>query len=294
MIASKAVPRIPSLRRGIIRRPGEFVLRVALYVLVILGAIVYAIPFYWMVRTAVMPAWQVYLFPPVWIPAEIQLAHFATPFKAFPFDRWFLNSAIIATMTVLGVILSASLVGFGFARLRFPGRDLLFTIVLATMILPEHVRMIPTYLLFVQLNWVNTFLPLVVPAWLAPAFHVFLLRQFFMTIPQEMVDAAYIDGCTPLGVYSRIALPASLPALGVCAVFSFSAAWNDFLYPLLYLTKTDVYTVAIGLRLFQSQLATNMQAMMAAATLSALPMIALFFFAQRYFVQGIVITGVKG
>jgi multiple sugar transport system permease protein len=277
-----------------IRRPAEFVLRIVLYVFVIIGAFIYVVPFYWMIRTAIMPARQIYLFPPEWIPEEIQLQHFATPFKAFPFDRWFLNSAIIATTTVLGVVLSASLVGFGFARLRFPLRGLLFTIVLATMILPEQVRLIPTYLLFVQLEWVNTFLPLVVPAWLAPAFHVFLLRQFFMTIPQDMVDAAYIDGCSPLGVYWHVALPASLPALGVCAVFSFSGAWNDFLYPLLYLTKTNVYSVAIGLRLFQSQLATNMQAMMAAATLSALPMITLFFLAQRYFVQGIVITGVKG
>jgi len=269
-------------------------LRCLLYIAVIIGAIAFAIPFYWMVRTAVMPRQQVYLWPPVWIPAEIQLQHFATPFRAFPFERWFLNSGIIATVTVLGVAASASIVAYGFACLRFPGRDILFMVVLASMILPQQVVLIPTYLLFVRLNWVNSFLPLLVPVWLGPPFFIFLLRQFFMVIPREMIDAAYIDGCSPLGTYARIILPLSLPALGVCAIFSFTFAWNDFLYPLIYLTRVHLYTVAIGLRLLQGLLGRDIQALMAAATLGALPTIVLFFIAQRYFVQGIVITGVKG
>ena len=275
-------------------RPGEVILRVLLYLTVTVGAVLFAIPFYWMIRTAVMPMFQIYTFPPEWIPAELHLENFQTPFRTFPFARWFLNSGVIASLTVIGIVLSASLVGFGFARLRMPLRDLLFVVVLSTMMLPDQVRLVPTYLLFVKLGWLNTFLPLVVPTWLAPAFHVFLLRQFFMTIPPEMDDSAYIDGCSPLGVYWRIALPLSLPALGVAAIYSFTYAWNDFLHPLIYLTKVDIYTVAVGLRLFQSTLATDMQALMSASVLSALPTIFLFFVAQRYFVQGIVITGLKG
>ncbi len=277
-----------------LRRPEDFVLRVCLYVMVITGAIVFAIPFYWMIRTAVMPAWQIYIFPPEWTPAEIHLQHFSTPFSVFPFARWFSNSAIVALLTVVGTVLSSSLVGFGFARLRMPLRDLLFVIVLSTMMLPEHVRLVPTYLLFVKLGWVNTFLPLVVPTWFAPPFFVFLMRQFFMTIPSELDDAAYIDGCSPLGVYWRIALPLSLPAVGVTAIYSFTWSWNEFLHALIYLQKVDIYTVSVGLRLFQGQLATNMQALMAATLLTMIPTITLFFIAQRYFVQGIVITGLKG
>lgn len=270
------------------------VLRVLLYLAVALGAIVFAIPFYWMIRTAVMPGHQVYIFPPVWIPEEIRLENFRVPFQAFPFARWLLNSATIGGLAVIGAVLSSSITGFGFARLRMPLRDFLFVVLLSTMMLPDQVRLIPTYLLFVKLGWVNTFLPLVVPTWLAPAFYVFLMRQFFMTLPSEMDDAAYIDGCSPLGVYWRIALPMSLPAIGVAAIYSFTYAWNDFMHPLIYLQKIDIFTVAVGLRLFQSSFVTNMQGLMAAALVSALPTITLFFIAQRYFVQGIVITGLKG
>jgi len=275
-------------------RPSRLALRVLLYLTVGLGGVIFAIPFYWMIRTAVMPADQIYLFPPEWIPNSLHFENFQTPFKTFPFGRWFLNSGTIASLTVVGVVLSTSLVGYGFARLRFPGRDILFLVVLSTMMLPEQVRLVPTYLLFVKLGWTNTFLPLVVPTWLAPAFYVFLMRQFFMTIPPEMDDSAYIDGCSPLGVYWRIVLPLSLPALGVAAIYAFTFAWNDFLWPLIYLTKVEVYTVAVGLRLYQSTLATDLQALMSAALMSAVPTITLFFVAQRYFVQGIVITGLKG
>ena len=275
-------------------QPGQVVLRALLYVGVLFGAVIFAIPFYWMIRTALMPMDQIYLFPPEWIPNSLHWENFQTPFRTFPFGRWFLNSGTIAVLTVMGVVLSSSLVGYGFARLRFPFRGAMFVVVLATMMLPDQVRLVPTYLLFVKLGWTNTFLPLVVPTWLAPAFYVFLMRQFFMTIPPEMDDSAYIDGCSPLGVYWRIALPLSLPALGVAAIYAFTYAWNDFLHPLIYLTKVDIYTVAVGLRLYQGTLATDLQAMMAAALMSAIPTIALFFVAQRYFVQGIVITGLKG
>lgn len=268
--------------------------RLLLYLAVGIGGFIFAVPFYWMIRTAFMPAWQIYIFPPQWIPAELHPENFQAPFEVFPFARWFVNSAIVATVSPLGAVLSSAVVAFSFARLRTPFRDAIFVVVLATMILPEHVRLIPTYLLFVKLKWVGTFLPLIVPKWFAPAFHVFLLRQFFMTIPKEIDDAALIDGCSPIALLLRIHLPLSLPALGVVAIYQFTWDWNDFLYPLIYLHGVKRFTVAVGLRLFQGQLATNMQAMMAAALLAVLPTIVIFFFAQRYFVQGIVVSGVKG
>jgi multiple sugar transport system permease protein len=268
--------------------------RVLLHLVVIAGGVVFAIPFYWMVRTAIMPAWQIYLYPPQWIPAAINTNYSNAIFGVFPYTRWYANTGVIAVLTVVGTVVSGSVVGFSFARLRFPFRDTLFVVLLATMMLPEQVRLIPTYLLFVKLHWINTFLPLIVPTALGPAFYVFLMRQFFMTIPPEMDDAAYIDGCSPLGVYARIALPLSLPAVGVAAIFAFTFAWNDFLNPLIYLQDVNLYTLSIGLSLFQSQLATNLQALMGAALLSMVPTVLVFFIAQRYFVQGIVLTGLKG
>jgi len=270
------------------------VYRVLLYLVVGIGAVIFAIPFYWMIRTAFMPAWQIYQFPPQWIPAELHPENFVKPFAVFPFGSWFLNTFTVAILSTIGVVLSSSIVGFSFARLRFPFRDTIFIIVLATMILPEHVRLIPTYLLFVKLKWVGTYLPLIIPKWFAPAFHVFLLRQFFMTIPSEIDDAALIDGCNPWSLFWRIHLPLSVAALGVVAIFQFTFEWNDFLYPLIYIHEMKDFTIALGLRLFQGQLSNKLQELMAASLLAVLPTIVLFFFAQRYFVQGIVVSGVKG
>jgi len=272
----------------------ELIYRAALYTAVIIGAVIFGIPFYWMVRTAFMPAWQVYIFPPEWIPAEFHPENFLAPFEVFPFGAWFLNSGLVAVLSTLGAVLSSALVGFSFARLRFPFRDAIFLLVLATIILPEHVRIIPTYLLFAGLGWVDTYLPLIVPKWFAPAFHVFLLRQFFLTIPKEMDDAAFIDGCSPWSLFWRIHVPLSVPALGVVAIFQFNYEWNDFLHPLIYVHQVNDFTIALGLNLFRGQLALNLQDLMAASLLAILPTILLFFLAQRYFVQGIVVSGVKG
>jgi len=284
---------IVDIQRIRIRLPA-LTLRVLLYIVVLVGAVVFAIPFVWMVRTAIMPPWQIYLFPPQWIPERIELHNFAEPFKAWPFGRWYMNSALLVVLNATGTVLSGSLAGFTLARLRFPGRDFFFLVILATMMLPGQVRLIPTYLLFTRLHWVNTFMPLFVPAWFGPAFDIFLLRQFFMTIHRELDDAARIDGCGYFGLYWRIALPLSLPALGVVAIFNFTFNWNDFMGPLIYLGDVRKYTVALGLRLLQGQLYTDLQAVMSAAVLSLLPVLIVFFLAQRHFVQGIVITGVKG
>ena len=272
----------------------ELIYRILLYLAILIGAVIFAMPFYWMIRTALMPKWQVYQFPPQWIPAEFIWSNFKNPFKVFHFEMWFLNTLIIAVTSMIGTTLTASLTGFSFARLRFPLRDFLFVIVLATMILPEHIRLIPNYLLYTELGWVDTFLPLIVPNWFAPAFFVFLLRQFFLTIPRDYDDAAYIDGCNPLSLFWRIHLPLSLPALGVVNIFMLTFIWNDFLNPLIYIHKEPQFTVALGLRLFQGRMANNMQDLMAASLIAILPTLIVFFFAQRYFVQGIVVSGVKG
>ncbi len=294
-MTTTTIPRLDKLHTGNLV---ELFYRVLLYITVIIGAIIFATPFYWMLRTSVMPATQVYLFPPVWIPERLDWQYYAdlfSPFFPFPFVRFFWNSTFIAILSALGTAISSSIVGFSFARLRFPLRDFLFVIVLATMILPEHVRLVPTYLLFIQLGWVGTYLPLIVPNWFAPAFYVFLLRQFFMTIPKELDDAAFIDGCSPIGLFWRIHLPLSIPALGVVLIFMITHQWNDFLHPLIYIQgQVKLYTVALGLSLLQGHMSQKMQELMAASVLGVLPTIIMFFFAQRYFVQGIVVSGVKG
>jgi ABC-type glycerol-3-phosphate transport system permease component len=274
--------------------------RVGLYLLVTVGAIAFGLPFLWMIRTTVMPSTQVFRFPPEWIPNQVVWHYYTDVFKyqlvgGVTFQRWIWNSFVLSTLSSIGVVVSSSIVGFSFARLRFPAKDVLFMVLLATMILPFHVRLIPTYLLFSKLNWVGTYKPLLVPMFFAPAFSVFLLRQFLMQIPREMDDSAYIDGCSPLGVYFRIHLPLSLPALGVTMIFQFNGMWNNFTEALLYLRDAPLYPVALGLRFYQGQFReTNIQLLMCASLISILPPIVLFFLAQRHMVQGIVITGVKG
>jgi len=291
MAVGVEVERRPHYRKN---NHQEVLLRGLLYLAIIVGAVIFALPFVWMIRTALMPKFQVYQFPPQWIPEEFVWSNFKNPFKVFHFELWFLNTILIAVTSMIGTTLSAAITGFSFARLRFPLRDFLFVVVLATMILPEHIRMIPNYLLYTELNWVDTYLPLIVPNWFAPAFFVFLLRQFFLTIPRDYDDAAYIDGCNPLSLFWRIHLPLSLPALGVVNIFQLTFIWNDFINPLIYLHKEPQFTVALGLRLFQGRMSNNMQDLMAASLLAVLPTLIVFFLAQRYFVQGIVVSGVKG
>jgi multiple sugar transport system permease protein len=276
-------------------RPQEFVLRIVLYMVVLAGAIAFAIPFVWMIRTAIMPTWQIYTFPPEWIPEELHLENFREPFKVFPFARWYRNTAMLVVLNVFANLLTNSMAAFSLSRLRYPGRDAIFMIILATMMIPYQVRLIPQYLLYVRLGWINTMFPLWVPTFLADnAFSIFLLRQFFMTIPIEMDDAAVIDGCGIFGLYWRIALPLSLPALGVVAIYQFTWTVNNFMAPLIYLENMKLFPIALGLAFFRGRYYTRMAELMAATLMVVTPMMILFFLAQRYFVQGIVMTGVKG
>jgi len=281
--------------RRIKARPQEFVLRLLLYVVVSAGAIAFAIPFVWMIRTAIMPTWQIYSFPPEWIPAELHFENFREPFKVFPFTRWYMNTAMLVVLNVFANVLTNSMAAFSLSRLRYPGRDALFLVVLAIMMVPYHVRLIPQYLLYARLGWINTMYPLWVPTFLADnSFSIFLLRQFFMTIPTEMDDAAVIDGCGIFSLYWRIALPLSLPALGVVAIYQFTWTVNNFMAPLIFLEDTRLFPIALGLAFFKGAYYTRMAELMAATLMVISPMLVLFFLAQRYFVQGIVMTGVKG
>jgi ABC-type glycerol-3-phosphate transport system permease component len=255
---------------------------------------VFTIPFLWMLSTSLKAPGDVLLQPPKWIPNPIKWENYVTAWTVAPFNRFLLNTCIITTLSVIGYALSSSIVAFGFSRVHFPTRDLWFTVLLATMILPSQVTMIPLFLLFFRLGWLNTFKPLIVPSFFGSPFYIFLLRQFFMTLPKELDDAATIDGCGALGIFWRIILPLAEPALATVAVFAFIYNWNDFLRPLIYLTSMEKMTIAVGLRMFQGYHYTEMHLMMAASTVALIPVIVAFFIAQKYFIQGIALTGMKG
>ncbi|MGQ9632244.1 MAG: carbohydrate ABC transporter permease [bacterium] len=266
--------------------------------IIIPGAIFTLIPFAWMVSSSLKDLGSVYIFPPRWIPRPILWSNYIKVWSAAPFLRFFMNTAIITSGTIVGSVLSCSIVAYGFARLRAPGRNIIFIIVLSTMMLPFQVTMIPLYIIFNSLKWINTFRPLVVPSFFGSPFFIFLLRQFFMTIPLEMDDSAKIDGCGIFGIYWRIILPLAKPALATVAIFNFMWTWNDFMGPLIYLQSTDKFTLALGLNFFRTAGSaygtTEWNLLMAASIITLVPCIVLFFFAQRYFIQGVVITGVKG
>jgi ABC-type glycerol-3-phosphate transport system permease component len=238
------------------------------------------------------------IYPPQWIPAEIWWSNFTDSWGALDFGVFYRNTVFVTLMNIAGTLLTTSMVAFAFARLRFRGRDVLFIVVLSTMMLPTQVTLIPTYVIFSRLGWINTFVPLILPIWLAGgptgAFNVFLLRQFFLTIPREIDDAAKIDGAGYFNIYARIILPMSRPALGIIAIFTFTNNWNDFFTPLIYINTTDKYTVALALRFYQTRLDVQMGPLMAQSLVALIPVLVVFFIAQKRYVQGIVITGVKG
>ncbi|MEZ4863540.1 MAG: carbohydrate ABC transporter permease [Caldilineaceae bacterium] len=255
------------------------------------------IPFVWLISTSLKIRGTEFTFPPVWIPRPAVWANYYTAFfdSGLPFPRFLLNTAIITGANLVGVLFAGSLAGFGFARMRFPGRDKFFLLVLSTLMLPEIVTQIPSYLLFRLFGWIDTFLPLIVPAFLGGgAFNIFLFRQFFMTIPYELDEAARIDGAGTWQIYTRVILPLSKPVLSTVAIFTFLGNWNSFLGPLIYLNSLEKMTLAVGLRAFQGLRGTEWNLMMAAAAVMMAPVLIVFFAAQRYFIQGIVTSGFGG
>lgn len=263
-------------------------------VLVVLAGVL-LLPFLWMLSTSLKGSEAVFAIPPQWIPEDPRWDNYAAVFERMPFLLYLRNSAVVTALTIFGTVFSSSLVAYAFACLRWPGRDGLFIFVVATMMLPLQVIMIPLFVIFKELGWLNTYKPLIVPAFLGGgAFNIFLLRQFFLTLPRELFDAARIDGASEWGIYWRIALPLARPALVTVAILTFMFAWNDFLGPLIYLSDQAKNTLALGLALFVGQHGTDWGVLMAASVLMMVPVVALFFLFQRYFIQGFTTSGMKG
>lgn len=291
MRATPALSR-PAARLGL--RPGRLLGRLAVLATLSIGALVFAMPFLWLLSSALKDPANIWLFPPQWIPNPVRWRNFSEALTSAPFPIYARNTLIVVIGNEIGVLLSASLAAYGFARLRFPGRDPIFFVLLSTIMLPWAVVMVPSYIIFKQLGWLDTFLPLIVPQWFGGgAFNIFLLRQFFRSIPADLSDAARIDGSGELGIYARIVLPLARPALAAVAIFTFLQHWNDFMAPLIYLSKPSNLTLQLGLAAFRDVYSTQWNYLMAASVVVVIPSILVFFLAQRQFVQGITMTGIR-
>ncbi|MCD6386517.1 carbohydrate ABC transporter permease [Candidatus Sumerlaeota bacterium] len=268
--------------------------RFSAYVVLSILSLAFALPFFWMVSSSLKHTEQIFVFPPQWIPRPVVWQNYRDAVSFIPFLRNFLNTMIVCIGTVVGNLFSASLVAYSFSILRWRWRNSLFALVLATMLLPPQVTMIPVFIIFRKLHMIDTFFPLIIPAFFGSPFFIFLLRQFFIGIPHELPESARIDGCNEFQIYYRIILPLSVPALAAVVLFSFLWSWTDFLYPLIYLHTQSKFTLSLAIQQFQSTHTVEWGMLMAASTLLTLPVITLFFFAQKTFVQGIITTGLKG
>jgi multiple sugar transport system permease protein len=276
------------------RRNRERLTKGIAYLICSLIAVAYVFPLFWMISTSLKSDVEVFLSPPTLWPITPQWQNYPAATTYIPFWGYMLNTFIICALTILGTVVSCSLIAYGFARVRWPGRNIIFIIYLSTIMLPPQVTMIPLYIVFRYLGWVGSMWPLVVPAFFGNVVYVFLLRQFFMTIPNELSDAARIDGANEFGIFRRIMLPLIKPALASVALFTFVATYRDFLGPLIYLTDETQWTISLGLKMFQNMYGLQWQLMMAASALTMIPMIILFFLTQRTFIEGIALTGIKG
>ena len=270
-------------------------LRLALYALMLTLSLLFAFPLLWMLTMSLKPDSQQFSFPPQWIPSTFHWQNYVLGWTSVGFGHFFYVSLLYVVFSTAGVVLSCSMAAYALARLRFRLRGLIFYVVLATLMLPPQVTLIPVYLIFRDLHWLNTLLPLIVPQWFAVnAFSVFLLRQFFLTLPRDLDDAACIDGASEFGIFRYVILPLSRPALSVVALFQAVFAWSDFFGPLIYETSQRNFPVALGLTYFEDQYgAMHLNQMMAMTVLSVLPVFLVFFLFQRYFIRGIVLAGVS-
>jgi ABC-type glycerol-3-phosphate transport system permease component len=268
--------------------------RLLAYIAVTVGGLIFIFPLLFMLRTSLTPVGLLYADPPVIVPWPPHWQNYVEMWQVGPVLAWLRNSLLVTGISVVAETATSALVAYGFARTRFRGRNALFVLVLATTMIPLHVTLIPQYLLYHRFGWINTLWPLIVPRFFGTAFYIFILRQFFLTLPKELDDAAEIDGANRLQVLLRIIVPLSTPAIATVAVFSFINRWNDFLEPVIYLLTPENLTLAVGLRWFTGRHGTEFHLLMAGAVLMTGPMIVAFFLAQKYFVQGIALAGIKG
>ena len=268
---------------------------IAIHAISILLAVAFMLPFFWMLSTALKTTSQVFRLPPEWIPYPLHLTNFVEAWTGFvPFNLFLLNTLIIAVGATIGNLISSALVSFSFARLTWPGRDFFFIVILASLMLPEHVTLIPVFVLFRTLGWINTFLPLIVPTFFGNAFFIFFMRQFITSIPFELDAAARIDGASTFQIFSKIVMPLCIAPLATVAIFSFLFNWNELVRPLIYLNKEKLYTINLGMTMFRSQTEVYWNHLMAISVLAMIPPLLIFFFAQRWFIKGVAITGLKG
>ncbi|MBI4546575.1 MAG: carbohydrate ABC transporter permease [Ignavibacteriae bacterium] len=263
------------------------------YLLLLVLAATMLLPFLWMLSTSLMSELEVYQFPPKFIPSAFKWSNFVEAMTLQPFGRFFLNTAIVSLASVAGQLIFCSMAAYAFARLRFRWRDKIFALYLATMMIPAIVTIIPAFLIINMFGWMNTYWALFTPT-LSSVWGIFLLRQFFQTIPKDLEDAARIDGASDWTIFWRIILPLSKPALATLAIFAFMGSWKDFLWPLIVTNRMDMRTVEVGIANFSTIYQTDWSHQMAAAVVVMLPIVLVFFFAQRYFVRGITLTGIKG
>jgi len=295
-LAATEMPRVRGKRTF-----GRIVTEFLKYAVVILLAATYAFPLYWMISSAMKNDPQVYRVPPVLVPNPAHINNFLDAWRSDEFTLYTFNSIVRYALPVtLFTMASSAIVAYGFSRIRWPGRDKLFAVCIATMLVPYTVVMVPLFIIFKKVGWVGSYLPMVVPAMFGNAFYIFMLRQFFMSLPEELSEAARLDGASELGILWRVILPLSKPALAVVALFTFMGTWNDYLGPLIYINKYTMFPLALGIQKLRSQMTQVGNAplaypyLMAVSTIAAAPIIILFFFAQRTFIEGISLTGIKG
>ena len=265
------------------------------YLLLIAGSVLCLMPLFWMLRSSLMTNVEIFKVPIRWLPEVFQWENYRDVFETLPFLKYYANSLTLVVFVVSGAVLTSSLCAYGLSRINWAGKKIVFTCIMGSMMLPVAVTIIPTFLMFRRIGLTNSLIPLIIPAWLGGgAFYIFLLRQFFLSIPKDLDEAARIDGATHLQIYSKIILPLTKPALVVVGMFAFMNTWNDFLGPLIYLNSDDKYTVALGLQLFVGSYRAEWQLMMAAACLVVIPAILVFMIGQKYLIEGITMTGVKG
>jgi multiple sugar transport system permease protein len=280
--------------------PLGWVQEISKYILLIVLTITYVLPFFWMFTSALKNDAQVYVVPPVWIPNPAFWENFKNAWNSQPFNRYLFNTVFLYAIPVtVGMVLSSSIVAYGFSRLKWKGRDTLFYLCLATMMVPFQVQMVPLFIIFKNLGWIDSFRPLVVPAFFGSPFYIFMLRQFFMTLPIELSEAARIDGANEFGILFRIVLPLSKPALTVVALFAFIDGWNDYLGPMIYVHNNLKLVLALGVEnmrrsmMFNSTISNAYPYLMAISTIVVLPILIMFFFGQKTFIEGISMTGIK-
>jgi multiple sugar transport system permease protein len=285
----------PSARLALGVKNRELLGNILAWIILAVGGVFMALPFLWMVSSSLKPLNEIYIWPPNFIPQDIQWANYVEIWRRLPFHLFFRNSFLVSGLETLGVLFTASLAGYSFARLRFPGRDQIFLVYISTMMIPFAVRMIPLFILMRTFGWIDSLNALIIPGMFS-AWGTFLMRQFMLTIPRELEDAARIDGCSYFRIYRQIILPLTMPALATLGIFHFMDSWNSFLWPLIILSSMEQKTLPLGLAAFQAMasIKTPWHLVMAAAVLSVVPIIVVFLLGQKYYVRGIVTTGLKG